>query len=87
MKYAINPAGIQYRETFKGVAYRATLLQDGVAVACIQNDGDGGATYITNIEPEFDRTAYRAEVKAADTVSEFYLERLMDAAEGVANHG
>ena len=82
MNFAINPAGIQYKKTRRGVAFRATLLQDGVAVACVENEGNGGGTWVTDVEHDFDRKAFQA--KAAENVGEeFYLEDLMNIAEGV----
>jgi hypothetical protein len=83
MKFAINPAGIQYKETFKGVAYRATLLQDGVAVACIQNDGNGGGSYLQDFEHDFDRKAFQAKAIEVSGLEELYIEDLLNIAEGV----
>lgn len=83
MNFSINPAGIQYKETFKGIAYRATVLQDGVAVGCVQNNGDGGGSYVTDIEHDFDVKAFKKEAEKQGYTEEFYIEHLMDLAEGV----
>ena len=83
MIHTINPAGIQYKETFSGVAYRATLLQDGVAVGCVQHNGDGGGAFVADLEHDFDYKMFKSEAEKYGS-EELYIEHLMDVAEGVS---
>lgn len=89
-KYFITPSSIKYGRTPNGVAFSADLysMDTREKVGTVNNDGDGGATYL---RPRYDdkaRAEAFMEVEAAATenhsYSELYYEHLMDIAEGNA---
>lgn len=58
---------IKYLETSQGLAFTASLYEDGIRVGMIENQGQGGDTYC----------------RERNSLSEEFLNNLLDIAEGV----
>lgn len=83
MTYSIKPETIKYLETTRGAAFSAQVLRGEKVVGWAQNNGDGGATYLTRLTAHFDREAFKHEFIKNGMTEENYLEHLMNQAEGI----
>jgi len=82
--FSINPKSIKYLETDRGVAFSADLLEDDNKVATVHNNGRGGATYLDLVDGWGTDVHKRLETEAEPHDGmEWYLNHLMDKAEGV----
>lgn len=82
--FSINPKSIKYLETARGVAFTADLLEHGKKVGTIENAGQGGWTHAD--VPDYntkERLDTIAKKEHGVNGTEWYLEALMDKAEGV----
>ena len=84
MSFSIIPKSIKYLETDRGVAFNADLAEDDVKVGTVHNNGRGGATYVSldqGLGGDVHARLEEASNKSGGT--EWYLDELMDVAEGV----
>jgi len=83
--FSINPKTIKYLETSRGVAFTADLLENGNTVGVVENAGRGGATFV-DLDDGMgsDIHARLEEASTEDGGTEWYLEKLMDAAEDIS---
>ncbi len=88
MSFSVKPNSIKYFDTSRGVAFSADLLLDGVKVGTIEHMGQGGVAEVCLIDnaddtvrKQLNRAVLEDENSSAQI--EYYLEHLMDVAEGV----
>lgn len=85
MSFQIDKKTIDYCKTGRGVAFYADLLLDGEKVGTVENGGNGGDTFArckADVLLKLDDVAQEAVPDSCEPTSQ-YLEKLMDAAEGV----
>jgi len=82
--FSIEKSSIQYCPTSRGVAFHATLLLDGKPIGTIENSGRGGPTNSCLNNYKTTAPLLKSAAEHAETTEEFYLDSLMDVAEGVA---
>jgi hypothetical protein len=85
MKFKIDVKSIKYLETPRGVAFTADLYQGQIIVGTVFNLGDGGDTSIRTRYPYNGSILKQAAKDAGYEDLEFYLDSLMNEAEGVSN--
>lgn len=85
MKFKIDVKSIKYLETPRGVSFTAALYQGQIIVGTVYNLGDGGDTSIRTRYPYNGRLLKQAAKDAGYEDLEFYLDSLMNEAEGVSN--
>ncbi len=85
MKFNIDVKSIKYLETPRGVSFTAALYQDQITVGTVYNRGDGGDTSIRTTIDYFVSHLNQAAKDAGYEDLEFYLNSLMNEAEGVTN--
>jgi len=83
LQFSIDAKTISYLETSRGVAFTAKLLLDDKPVGSIENRGVGGFTAAHLDDRSSVQVLLDDAAKKADTTVEFFLNDLMDIAEGV----
>lgn len=83
--FTVDKSSIEYCPTHRGVAFSATLLMDNAPVGTINNTGVGGPTgsHLRSDSHELVSPILREAAKRANTSDEFFLDELMNEAEGV----
>jgi hypothetical protein len=85
VKFNIDVKSIKYLETPRGVSFTAALYQGQITVGTVYNLGDGGDTSIRVVSPYKQSQLKQAAKDAGYEDLEFYLDSLMNEAEGVSN--
>jgi len=81
--FSISAQSIQYQQTRRGVAYQAQLFKDGMPVGTVYNDGHGGDTAVSEITKSHYTALLNEALANNHEELEFYLEQLMNEAEGI----
>ena len=82
--FTVAPKSIKYLKTSRGVAFTANLLLKGKKIGIIENGGTGGAT-ISRVDSSEGRKQLALDISSSvHNIEEFFLDNLMDVAEGVA---
>jgi hypothetical protein len=84
VKFNIDPKSINYLETSNGMAFHASLCLGNMFIGTVYNQGEGGGTSV-DIAARHVEALNRAAKDAGYNHLEFYLDSLMNEAEGVSN--
>jgi hypothetical protein len=84
VKFNILPNSINYFETTEGLSFSAALCLGWKFIGKVYNKGEGLATY-ADIAPQHVEALNQAAREAGYPEVEFYLDSLINQAEGVTN--
>jgi hypothetical protein len=84
LKFKIDPDSIKYLETTEGLSFNAPLCLGRMFVGMVYDLGKGRGTY-AEIAPQHVEALNQAAKDAGYPEVEFYLDSLINQAEGVTN--